>query len=550
MLATRIDWLTAEAKELLQTLAVILQESSLALLSRVALQADAQLAQMLAELQTGEFIYEQPTAAGVEYIFKHALTQEVAYSSLLIERRKLLHERAAQGLETLFVDCLDDHLARIAHHYGRSGNNAKAVEHLVRAGQQAHQRSAFTEAASYFRDALARLEELPPDAERDRKEIAIRTGLADVTIVTSGYAATEYEGHLRRRSELAERLGDATQLFYSLVGESVLSTFRLDLRKAREIGGRLLALADQARDPHMQLQAHGSLANVLWTLGDFRGSREHSRRGLALFSPSEHLSSGDEHMRAACLIYDSFCTTALGFPDEGLRRSLDFLAWSRKRAQALSLVFAMNCVSTVCVWRKEGGEALRHSDALLALASQQGFSNWHSFAKINRGHSLALLGKGDEAIAEIKSAIASYDATGAAVPGWMHCSLAFAHFAAKQPAEGLRVVVRGLGLGDRTADGEAKAELHRLKGELLLMCDSTTTAGAESSFRDAINAAREQRARNPELRATTNLARLLASQGRRNEARTVLAEIYKWFTEGFDTADLKDAKALLDELGS
>jgi hypothetical protein len=250
------------------------------------------------------------------------------------------------------------HGAELAHQYSRSDNDAKAVEYLVRAGEQAHQRSTFEEAATYFEDALERLEGLPPDAERDGREIAIRTGLADVTILTGGYAAADYERHLTRRYELADRLGNATQLFYSLVGLSVLAAFRLELRKAHEIGGRLLALADEALDPRMQLEAHGSLANILWLLGDFRGSREHSHKGLALFPSNKHLPSGKEHMRAACLFHDSLCAATLGLPDEGWQRSLESLARARERAQPLPLAFALNCVSTLSLWRRESLEAL------------------------------------------------------------------------------------------------------------------------------------------------------------------------------------------------
>jgi predicted ATPase len=236
ILASRIDRQPSEHKQLLQTLAIMGKESPLGLLRHVVPAAEARLGEMLADLQASEFIYEHPALPDVKYVFKHALTQEVAYNSLLSERRKLLHERAAQGLEVLFIDCIDDHLADLAYHYSRSGNDAKAIEYQIRAGELAHQRSAFSQAAAYFQDAIARLKDLPADAERDRKEMAIHTGLADVSMVTSGYAAPEYERHLTRRSELAERLGDATQLFYSLVGISVLSAFRLELTKAREIG--------------------------------------------------------------------------------------------------------------------------------------------------------------------------------------------------------------------------------------------------------------------------------------------------------------------------
>jgi hypothetical protein len=550
VLASRIDRLGLREKELLQTLAVMGREFTIGLIRRVADGSEIELDRLLAALQAGEFIHEQPAFPEVEYIFKHALTQEVAYNSVLIERRKLLHERTAEGLQTLFADSIEEHLAELAYHYNRSENDSRAVEYLVRAGEQALEQSAFSQAATYLEDALGRLEDLPASPERDRKEIAIHTGLADVTIVTSGYAAAEYERHLTRRHALAERLADSTQIFYSLVGISVLSAFRLELSKAREIGGKLLAIAEQARDAQMQLEAHGSLANILWLMGDFIGSREHSEKGLALFALSEHLPSGKEHMRAACLTYSSFTTAALGFPEQGLRRALKFLAWAKERAQPLPLAFALNCVATVSEWRREGSEGLQYSDALLALTAEHGFSHWYSFAQIGRGQAFALLGKANEAITEIKSAFRSYEATGARVPGWAYSSLAFAYLAAERPEEGLGVAAKGLELAEKTGDREAISELHRLKGELVLMNDSSATAEAEASFSLAIAAAREQYARFPELRATVDLARLLAKRGKRNEARAMLGEIYGWFIEGFDTVDLKEAKALLEELSA
>jgi adenylate cyclase len=320
--------------------------------------------------------------------------------------------------------------------------------------------------------------------------------------------------------------------------------------KAREIGEQLLTLANQALDSGMQLEAYGSLTNILWMMGDFNGVREHSHKGLALVAADEHLPYGTEHWRAACRFYASTCSVALGFPDQGLRQSLEFLAWARERAQPLSMVFALNSVLSVFAWRREGEEALKYADDLLALTVEQGFSNWCSFARIGRGQSLALLGRGDEAIAEIKSATSALEATGAIVPGWVHCNLAFSYLVAMQPAGGLDAVARGLDLADKSGDAEAKAEIHRLKGDLLLLGDPSATAGAEVSFRAAISTAREQHARLPELRATTSLARLLKAQGKIDEARAMLGDIYGWFTEGFATADLKDAKALLDELAT
>jgi class 3 adenylate cyclase/tetratricopeptide (TPR) repeat protein len=548
VLASRIDRLAAREKELLQTLAVIGREFSLPLIKRVVDCSEIELDGMIATLQSSELIYERPAFPEVEYAFKHALTQEVAYNSLLLERRKALHERIAQAIEALFIDYIDDHLVDLSYHYSRSSNDSRAIDYLIRAGEQAQQRSAYSQAGAYLQQALTRLNDQPPGAERDRKEIAIHAGLADVAIVTSGYAAAEYEHHLIRRHELAQRLGDTTQIFYALVGMSVLSAFRLELSRAQDIGWKLLGIADHEHDPDMQLQAHGSLANILWLIGDFIGSREHSEKGLRSFVHEQHLALGNEHMRAACMNYACLCTVALGFPDKGLRQALEFLAWARERGQLLPLALALNCLATILAWRGEVAQALKYADALLALTAEHGFTHWRSFGQIVHGQALALSGKADEAIAEIKTALDCFAATGAVIPGWAYASLAFSYLAAEQPIEGLKVTAKALEVAASTGDAEAKPELHRLQGELLLMGDSTDAGAGEASFGAAIEVARNQYAKLSELRATNSLAGLLAKRDRRDEARAMLAEIYGWFNEGFDTADLRNAKALLDEL--
>jgi class 3 adenylate cyclase len=548
VLSSRIDRLAPREKELLQTLAVIGRQFSVPLINRVAAYSENELEGMIATLRSGEFIYERPAFPEVEYAFKHALTQEVAYNSLLLDRRKTLHERIAQALEALFVDSIDDHLTDLAYHYSRSRNDSRAIDYLVRAGEQAQQRSAYSQAGAYLEQALVRLNDQPAGPERYRKEFAIRAGLADSAIVMSGYASPEYEHHLTRRHELAQRLGDTTQIFYSLVGMSVLSAFRLELTKAQDIGWKLLGIADHEHDPDMQLEAHGSLANVLWLLGDIIGSLEHSERGLRLFRPEQHLPYGNEHWRAACHFYACNSTAALGFPDKGLRQSLEFLAWARERAQLISLVFALNGAATILAWRGEGKQALKYADDLLALTAEHGFSLWHSFGQLVHGQTLALLAKTDEAIGEIKTALESLEASGAAIPGWAHADLAFALLTAKQPEEGLRVIAKAREVTAKTSDAEATPELHRLNGELLLMANPTKLLEGEESFQAAIEVARKQSAKSAELRATMSLARMLTRQDRSGEARTLLAEIYGWFNEGFDTADLRDAKALLDQL--
>jgi adenylate cyclase len=233
-----------------------------------------------------------------------------------------------------------------------------------------------------------------------------------------------------------------------------------------------------------------------------------------------------------------------------LRQGFEFLASAKESGLLLSLALALNCFSTILAWRGEGSEALKHADALVGLAAEHGFSNWYSFGKLVRGLALAILRRAGEAVAEITEALESLEATAAAIPGWAYANLASSYLMATQPQEGLNTTAKALEIAAHTGDAEAKPELHRLHGELLPMSDPTESAEAEVSFRSAVEVARKQSAKLAELRATTSLARLLASQGRRDKARAMLADIYHWFTEGFDTADLKDAKALLDELSA
>ena len=355
VLAARIDRLPANDRNLLHTLAVLGHEFPLGLVQRVAPVPAAELEWGLSRLQTGDFIYEQPAVNDVEYVFKHALTQEVAYNSVLIERRKVLHERTAQALEALFVDSIDEHLVDLSFHYSRSGNDARAIDYLIRAAEQAQQRSAYSQSMAYLEEALTRLNGQPSGPERDRKEIAIRWKLADAAMIVNGYTAAEYEHQLTRRYELALRLGDTTQIFYSLVGMSVQAAFRLELSKAQDIGWKLLGMAEHEHDRDMQLEAHGSLANILWLMGDFLASREHAEKGLGLFADTQIVPTGKEHMWAACQLFACLSTAALGFANKALEQARAFLTSARERGPLLALAIALNCMGRY----RYGGEMER-----------------------------------------------------------------------------------------------------------------------------------------------------------------------------------------------
>ena len=253
----------AEEKELLQTLAVLGREFPLGLVQRVTRKPDDELERMLSRLQAGEFIYEQPATGDIEYIFKHALTQEVAYNALLVERRKLLHERAGVALESMFAEQLEDHLDELAHHYSRSDNVAKAVEYLGRAGQQALQRSAYADAISSLSAAIDLLQKLPDSPERIQRELLLQLALGPALIAVKGFAAPEVERAYTRARELCERLGDPPELFPALFGLWIVYLVRGELRRAYELAEQLLRRAQSAHDPALLMYAQYRSGNDL-----------------------------------------------------------------------------------------------------------------------------------------------------------------------------------------------------------------------------------------------------------------------------------------------
>jgi adenylate cyclase len=259
VLAARIDRLPADEKELLQTLAVIGRDFPIGLIRRVVQLSDAELDRMLGDLQLAEFIYEQPAFPEAEYIFKHALTQEVAYNSVLTERRKLLHERVAAALESIYTQRLDDHFSELARHYRNSTNTDKAIEYLELAGRQAVQRSAYHESVDNLTAALELLRALPESNEREHRELALQIALAESLTVPVGLGRPEGARVLLRARDLCQALGDSDGLFVVLLGLMWHYILQLQLRRAREVGEQLLRIAEGAKQPISSGAIHGGL---------------------------------------------------------------------------------------------------------------------------------------------------------------------------------------------------------------------------------------------------------------------------------------------------
>jgi predicted ATPase len=580
VLAARIDRLGVAEKELLQTLAVIGKEFSLSLLTRVLKQPEAELQGQLAHLQTAEFIYEQPAFPDVEYTFKHALTQEVAYHSVLSERRRGLHERIAQAMEALFHTRLEDHYSDLAHHYTRSGNSEKAVEYLGRAGQQAVQRSAHAEAVGHLTTALDLLKTWPETPNRFRQELSLQVALGASLQLTKGYAAPEVEATFSRARELCQQVGESPQLLPVLLGLARFYAARGQLQTAREVGEQFLALAQHLHDPGFLVWAHEVLAQTWFMAGEFGQARAYAEQAIALDDaqhPQAQAFRYGANAKTVCFSWVCGALWYLGYPDQALRRNQEALAWAQGLSHPFSVVGTLLNAAIVHRLRREGPAAQERAEAAMTLATEQGFVLYLANGIILRGWALAEQGQGEEGIAQICRGMDAGRATGAEafLPSFL-AQLAEAYGKVGQPEEGLTALAEALAIVDKTGERLYEAELYRLKGELTLQSQTSlkqvsdksqasrnkakdtdpqsltpnpqAETEAEACFLQAIDIARQQQAKSLELRAVMSLSRLWQQQGKKDEAHHTLSEIYSWFTEGFDTKDLQEAKALLAEL--
>jgi class 3 adenylate cyclase/tetratricopeptide (TPR) repeat protein len=551
ILASRIDRLPAAEKELLQTLAVIGSEFPIELAREVVNRPEDELTRMLNALQLTEFIYEQPTAGALEYTFKHALTRDVAYGSLLIERRKRLHQRAGAAIESLFADHLDDQVSDLAHHFIQSGNATKAVRYLILAAKQSFERSAFVESQAQLQKGLGLVGLIPDENERARLELKLQLALAEAFMFLKGTASPEAAAATHRAEELSERFGSDADQFAVLTMLGSILTFRGNFRESLEKFRTALELAERTGDPDMIATARGSVANPLWCSGRLQEALQSAQLSMGVgrikaeWSKFTYILSADQ--------VAAFVLLLLGYPDKAERANRAVLEKVKQSGQGASAAAPdeLNAAirSSFLYIPMQRPDRVRDLMRPAFEASEQaGLAFEIGRSRLFLGWAIARLGNPDEGIAMIRSGIAQASTTGVNpifLIGW---TLPDPLVRAARYEEALITLEEVLSDSSYSSVFVMTAELHRLKGAAILGRDPFATASAETCFRRAIEVARSQSARWFELRATVSLARLLRDTNRRDETRAMLADIYNWFTEGFDTADLKDAKALLDEL--
>ena len=497
------------------------------------------------------------------YIFKHVITQEVAYNLMAFSQRRQLHQAVAEWYERAHSGELAPFFPILAHHWRMVADDqraepaivSKAIEYLHKAGEQAVHRSANVEAINHLNMALELLATLPEAPERDRQELRLQLALSHPLMAAKGYSAPETIQTVNRAYLLAERLGDTEYIFPLLFGQWVNHHVHSDRQEARRIAAQFLSLAQQQADTGHILLGHRLMGYSLIAMGEFQPGYAHVEQAVALYNPQQHRSMAfrygqDTGIAAQALL--ALALAYLGYPDQALQSSQQAVSAAHELNHANTLGYVLTHACFVYQFCRDVDSVVEGAQTLMTLSQQQGLPTWLAIATIMEGWVMVERGQREAGVAHIRQGLVDLLATGSRIlSSHIFALLAEGYAALGQITEALNVIAEALEFVRQTDERWWEAEIYRLKGELLLKDEGGTLRvkdeeTAEACFLKAIEVARRQKAKSLELRATVSLARLWQAHGKQEEAHQMLAEIYDWFTEGFETVDLREAKALLE----
>ena len=551
-LMARLDRLP-NIREVAQLGAVLGREFVYEMVETIAAFDEASLQNGLDELVAAELLYQRGRPPRAKYVFKHALVQDAAYQSLLKRTRQFYHGQVAELLESRFLEIVQTQPELIAHHCTEAGRAEKAVEYWYEAGQQALRRSANPEAVGHLRKELEVLMTLPESAERDRSEIALQTSLGTALMAIKGYAAPEVGEAYGRARELCEQMNETEKLIPVLFGITIIHLLRAEHATAVAEARHLLDLAESLSETPYLIEAHLALGIASIYVGELHVARENLEELQRLYDPERHaalaFSYGGAEPGVAGLAFLAWTLWLLGDVGQAVTRADQAQALIRRLDNTFTLARSLYWDAILRQFIGDWPAVHARADEAVAMANEHGYALVRAAGNIMSGWSRVQMGESAEGAVEIRQGVDAYRATGAnfQLPHFM-IPLAEAARNLGQPEKGLEVMAEALALVESTGERYMEAELHRLRGELLLELTSDDHGPAEEAFKKAIAVAQSQGARSLELRAAMSLARLRRSQDKTAEAHDLLAPVYGWFTEGFDTADLKEAKALLEEL--
>jgi serine/threonine protein kinase/predicted ATPase len=552
LLVARLDRMEG-GRELAQLAAVLGREFSHEVLAAVTTVDEPTLQAELTRLARAEILYPKGRPPRCTYTFKHALLEDALYNSLVKGKRQQLHRRIGEVLESRFPQTAEARPELLAHHFTEAGLSGKAVGYWLRAGQRSRERSALSEAIGHLTRGLALLEALEETRERDERELQFLTTLGPVYIAARGYAAPEAGPVLLRASELCRRIGDQRQLFGVMLGTWEWRIVRGDLRPCADLAADGMALAERLNDPGVRMESLFMPGVTQFYRGQFAGARSCFEQALAAYDDRERTrywttySGHDAGVTHRC--YLALVLWHLGYPDQALKVDREMRELARAIGHAFTLGHATDFTAVLCHYCRLGAEVVAAAEEEVAIGADQGFQLWHALGTLHKGAGMLLQGRREEALPLLLEGYCAFRATGAEVraPAYLGM-LGDAYTQSARFEDAHKALDEGLADAEKNDDRCHEAELHRLKGELLLAESADQGAVAEESFRRAIETAQRQQSRAWELRATLSLARLWQRQGRRDEARAALAAVYGTYTEGSTMPDLVHANALLQTL--
>jgi predicted ATPase len=530
--------------------AVLGREFTYEMLQAVGVFDEETLQQTLPKLVETELVYQRGSGAQARYTFKHALIQDAAYQSLLRRTRQQYHQQIVRALEERFPETKETQPELLAHHYAAAGLTEQAISYWQVAGQSAMTRSANAEAIRHLEAGLGLLTLLPETPERRQHELMLQMTLGTALMTTKGFAAPEVEKAYARARELCQQLGEIPQLIPVLWGLCAFHQVRVALPTALELAEQISRLAQQLHDPDCLAAAHYALGATHFWMGDFTLAQEHMEQSIALYEPQRHQSqvlTYGQDFGVTSRSYPIISLWLLGYPDQAQRLSHETLTLPQAASHPYSRLFALYASAILHCWLYQWTTGREMAQTITELATEHGLefyrligaflAHWADTAQLPPGHENTAIGQ-NVAVHKQFDAIVGRS-----------CALsvqAYACLRASQIETGLEIIAEALAYIERTEERWYEAEVWRIYGELMLQKGDAERA--EECFRKAIAIAQKQQAKSLELRATVCLARLWQQHGKQHDAHSVLSEIYHWFTEGFDTYDLQEAKALLTNM--
>jgi class 3 adenylate cyclase/predicted ATPase len=550
-LMARLDRL-AQVKEIAQIGAVVGREISYELLAEVAQLGEPALLDALDQLVASQLMFQRGAPPNATYTFKNALIQDVAYASLLKGRRQQIHARIGEILETKFPDVVKTHPETLAGHFAGAGLAEMAALQWLEAGRRAAQRSAHVEATAHFRSGVDEILALPEDAKRHEQELDLQTTLGMSLIATKGPGSPETRDTYARAQVLCDKLGDRERVFPVLYGQAALNYIKGEIVQCLDANMEFLRLAQQSDNEALILTGHRIVGTTNQMLGNFASSREHLETAIDLYRPDEHrtlaLEYGHDPLATGNAVL-SVVSWALGYPDKSRVLIDQAVALATELRHPHTLAIVLSCAGWVGHLLRDASSAREHSHALMTLSNDNQFPVWLETAKVMSGWATAAEGDPSEGLAQAEDGLNGYQALGGMLTRpFLFSLLAKIHAGNGEMQKALHWVDKALTVAQESRECWWLSELLRAKGTYLVAMSGAGSDKAEESLLSAIECAKSQQARLLELRSAISLARLLRSQGRNRGAHDLLAPVYNWFTEGFDTVDLKEAKVLLEEL--